>query len=269
MTTPPETSASAPDRGEVLFTLSADGVATLTLSRPHKLNAVTSDMARQLFALADDLNRDPAVRVVVVRGAGERAFCAGSDITLLDDYGSNWDLRNRRDYCSAIWGIRKPVIAQIHGSCMGGGLELAMMCDIRVSAHSARYAASEARWGWNGGAGNTQLLPRLVGAGKALQMLLTAQPIDAQEAHRCGLVQELVADDALEETVNTLARQIAQNPLIALQTCKHLVRVSESTSLEVGLAYENDLFAYCMTTEDAQEGRRAFAEKRPPVYKGR
>ncbi|MBA2679190.1 MAG: enoyl-CoA hydratase/isomerase family protein [Ktedonobacteraceae bacterium] len=243
-------------------------IATIKLNRPHKLNTLTPDMGRALFPIATEINQDETIRVVILIGTGERAFSAGSDVTVLEEYGTNWQLRNRADYNRAIWSIRKPTIAAIRGYAIGGGLELALACDIRLASPTAQFGAGEIKLGWNGGAGNTQLLPRLVGYGKALQMLLTGNLIDADEALRTGLIQELVPDDQLEPTAWNMATTIAKNAPIAAQVIKHLVRISESTSLEVGLAYENDLFAYCFTTQDSQEGIAAFREKRPPQFKG-
>ena len=243
-------------------------IATITLQRPAKLNTVTAAMGRQLFAIANEINGDDAVRVVVLQGTGERAFSAGSDVKVLDDYGTNFQLRNRPDYCTALWTIRKPVIASIRGYCIGGGLEMALSCDIRVASETARFGAGEIKLGWHGGAGNTQLLPRLVGYGKAMEMVLTGDLIDAAEARADGLVQRLVADADLEATTAALAGRIAANAPIAAQLAKHLIRMSESTAVDVGLRWENDLFAYCFTTQDAVEGRAAFTEKRQPVFKG-
>lgn len=170
-------------------------VATITLQRPGKLNTVTAAMGRQLFAIASEVNDDDAVRAVILRGTGERAFSAGSDVKVLEDYGTNFQLRNRPDYCTAIWTIRKPTIASIRGYCIGGGLEMALSCDIRVASETARFGAGGVpKLGWHGGAGNTQLLPRLVGYGKAMEMVLTGDLVDATEARADGLVQRLVLD---------------------------------------------------------------------------
>lgn len=252
-----------------LLYASTGPIARITLRRPAKLNTVTAAMGRQLFAIASEVNADDAIRVVIITGTGERAFSAGSDVKVLDDYGTNWQLRNRPDYCHAIWSIRKPVIASIRGYCIGGGLEIALSSDIRVASETARFGAGEIKLGWHGGAGNTQLLPRLVGYGKAMEMVLSGDLVEAAEARQDGLIQQVVPDDRLEATVDGLAGRIAANAPIALQLAKHLIRMSESTAVDVGLKWENDLFTYCFTTEDAAEGRRAFTEKRPPHFAGR
>lgn len=243
-------------------------VATIALNRPHKLNAVTPEMTRTLLDLAARINADDGIRAVVLTGAGERAFSAGTDITTLDQWGTNWQIRNRADYCRALWGVRKPMVAAVRGYAIGGGLELALACDIRIASPTARFGAGEVKLGWLGGAGATQLLPRLVGSGNALRMLLTGDLIDAAEAHRIGLVQEVVPDETLESAAGELAERIAQNAPLAAQLIKHLVRVAESTSLDVGLQYENDMFAYCFTTKDHEEGMAAFGEKRTPNFRG-
>jgi enoyl-CoA hydratase len=256
------------DTGQDVLLSKSGHVATITINRPTKLNTVTAAMGRRLFEIAAEINDDDEVRVVILIGSGEKAFSAGSDVKVLDDYGSNWQMRNRADYNKALRDVRKPIIAAIRGYCIGGGLELALTSDIRIASTTAKFGAGEIKLGWHGGAGNTQLLPRLVGYGKALQMLLTGDLISAEEAHRTGLVQEMVDDDRLESTVQELAEKIARNAPIAVQITKHLVRMAESTTIDVGLAYENDMFAYCFTTSDSQEGIAAFKEKRPPNFKG-
>lgn len=253
---------------DLVFT--RDGfVATVRLNRPLKLNTITPEMGQRLLTLVGEINNDDSIRAVILTGTGDRAFSAGSDIGALDGYGTNWELRNRVDYAKALFAVRKPMIASVRGYCIGGGLELALMCDVRFAAPGARFGAGEVKLGWNGGGGNTQLLPRLLGYGNAMKMLLTGDLIDGAEAHRMGLVQELISDDLLDLHTLEFARRVAANAPIAVQGIKHLVRMSEGTSLEVGLAYENDFFAYCFTTRDSTEGRKAFAEKRAPQFEGR
>jgi len=247
-------------------------VALVTIDRQAKMNSFTDEMDRQINEIVFDLNADDTVRAVVITGAGDRAFCAGSDIGALASSGTNWQHRNRfdanKDYARATWRIRKPTIAAINGYAVGGGLEIACASDIRIAGSGARFAAGEINWGWHGGSGATQLLTRAIGPGHALRMLLTGQLVDAEEAWRIGLVQELLTPGDVVTRALDLARIIAAKAPIATQSIKNLVRVAQSTSVEVGLAYENDMFSYCMTTADAKEGQRAFAEKRPPTFRG-
>lgn len=247
----------------------SSGVARIFLDRPAKLNTMTPEMGVELMSLVPRINGDDEVRVVILSGVGEKAFSAGSDVSVLDQYGTNWQLRNRLDYARAIWAIRKPVISKIRGYCIGGGLEMALMSDLRYSDETAQFGAGEIKLGWHGGAGNTQLLPRVTGPGIALEMLLTGDLISAQEALRVGLVQRVYPASDLDAEVDGIAQRIAKSAPIAAELAKHLVRISQSTSLDVGLAYENDTFTYCFTTEDSAEGRDAFAEKRPPNFRGR
>jgi len=252
---------------ELLFAVSGY-VATITLNRPDKLNTMTPAMGKALSKVVSHINNTQEIRVVILTGTGEKAFSAGSDVKVLDDYGSNWELRNRVDYARGIWQIRKPVIAKIRGYCIGGGLEMALMSDIRYSTPDAKFGAGEIKLGWHGGAGNTQLLPRMVSPGKALEMLLTGDIFEAEEAEKSGLVDRICQPDQIDQRVEELAEKIAANAPIASELAKHLVRVSMSTAIDVGLQYENDTFAYCFTTKDSEEGRTAFTEKRKPEFKG-
>jgi enoyl-CoA hydratase/carnithine racemase len=243
-------------------------IGYLELNRPDKLNTMTPAMGKALLELVPAINDDDKVRIVILAGVGPKAFSAGSDINALDDYGTNWQLRNRTDYAKGIWAIRKPVIARIRGYCIGGGLEMALMSDIRYASADARFGAGEIKLGWHGGAGNTQLLPRVTSPGRAMEMLFTGDTVTAEEAEHTGVVDRVFSEDELDAAVDALAHRICASAPIAVQLSKHLVRISMSTSVEVGLAYENDSFTYCFTTEDSVEGRAAFAEKRTPVFKG-
>lgn len=248
-------------------------IGHLILDRPAKINAMTGEMDRQMNELVFDINNDDGILAVLLYGAGERGFCAGSDITDLDEYGDNWRYRNRfdarMDYARAVWLIRKPVVAAVHGWCIGGGLEMACASDIRIATPNARFGAGEIRHGWHGGSGQTQLLTHMIGPGNAARFLLLGEPIDAETSLRMGLVQDIVEPDVLLSTGSALAESIAEKAPIAAQMTKHMIRMAQSVPLEVGLLYENDSFAYCMNTEDAAEGRRAFAEKRQPQFRGR
>ncbi len=248
-------------------------VGHIVIDRPHKLNAMSVAMDRQMNDFVFQINNDKSIRSVVISGAGDRAFCAGSDINDLDEYGDNWSYRNRfdarTDYARAVWLIRKPVVAAVHGYCIGGGLEMAAASDIRIGTAEASYGAGEINWGWHGGSGQTQLLSHLLGPGWASRLLLTGERIDGTEALRIGLVQHLVPHEDLLGTALDLAATIASRPPIAAERVKHMVRISQNVPLDTALLIENDSFSYLMMTEDAAEGRNAFAEKRAPNFVGR
>jgi|TARA_B110000503_G_scaffold123855_1_gene189822 enoyl-CoA hydratase len=248
-------------------------VAVIRLNRPDKLNAMTVDMDRAMNDFVFTINNDATIRAVVLTANGERAFCAGSDITDLDEYGANWEYRNRfdarMDYARAIHLIRKPIVAALFGYVIGGGLEMACASDIRLATPDAQFGAGEINWGWHGGSGQTQYLTRIMGPGNAARLLLTGERFDADFALRTGLIQEIHPREDLEASALALAENIASKSPIAIQMTKHMIRVAQNTSLDVGLMVENDSFSYCMTTEDSTEGQKAFAEKRPPNFQGK
>lgn len=243
-------------------------IALITLSRPEKANAMTPRMASDLYEVCRGADADAEVRVVVLTGAG-KAFCAGSDIDSLDSYVSPWEYRNREDYCDAVLGLRKPAIAMVNGAAYGGGLEMALSCDIRIAATTARFAAPEVKLGWLGGGGASQLLPRVCGYGNAALMLYSGEPVDAQEAQRIGLVQRVVTPEELESRTMELADGIAANAPIATQAAKAALWRALSVGIDAGMAYENELITVCLGTDDSREGIAAFFEKRAPSFKGR
>jgi enoyl-CoA hydratase/carnithine racemase len=266
--------AQADMTSQDLVLLERDGyVATVTLNRPQKLNAVTPAMAERIEALVGEISRDEQIRAVLIKGAGDRAFCVGSDITSLDEYQTPWQFRNRTirpvDYAGVWARLRQPVIAVLHGYCLGGGLELALNCDIRMTAPDASFGAPEVNWGWIGGGGASQLLPRLIGQGRAFELLVTGERFSAADAASWGLVNRVVPRAELDEAARTLAELIASKPPIAAQVIKQAVRYAMNTPLEVGRMVENELVWGTFSTEDKAEGVRAFIEKRPPRYKGR
>jgi len=253
---------------DVLFD-KAGPVATLMLNRPSKLNAVTPQMTDAVRAYADRINADSEVRAVVLTGAGEKAFCAGSDISELDAYDTAWEFRGRPDYCDAVRAIRKPVIAAVNGYAYGGGLELAMSADIRLASRSAMFAAPEIKLGWIGGGGVSAFLALSAGPSNAALMLYTGDPVDAATALSWGLVSQVLEPHDLLPAARELAGRIAQRPPIAAQTAKLNLRAAYAMPLENAIQYERDLQTICFATEDATEGRRAFAQKRPPRFHGR
>ncbi|MCF6475933.1 enoyl-CoA hydratase/isomerase family protein [Nonomuraea sp. MG754425] len=250
--------------------LDVDGpVAVVTLNRPAKLNAITPDMAAALRACLSRVDADPELRVAVLTGAGERSFCVGSDIRELDEYATPWEFRNRGDYGDAVRALRKPIIAAVNGYAYGGGLELAMACDIRLAAETATFAAPEIKLGWIGGSGQSALLAHAVGPGNAATMLLTGDPVDAARAREWGLVTDVHPQEELMKAARTLAETIAKRPPIAAQTAKANLRAAYSMPLDQAIQYERDLQTVCFATADAAEGRAAFAERRDPVFEGR
>ncbi|GAA3545984.1 enoyl-CoA hydratase/isomerase family protein [Nonomuraea rosea] len=250
--------------------LDVDGpVAVVTLNRPAKLNAITPDMAAALRACLSRVDADPAIRAAVLTGAGERSFCVGSDIGELDEYATPWEFRNRGDYGDAVRALRTPIIAAVNGYAYGGGLELAMACDIRLAADTATFAAPEIKLGWIGGSGQSALLTHAVGPGNAATMLLTGDPIDAARAVAWGLVTDVYPKDELVKAARELAGRIAARPPIAAQTAKANLKAAYSMPLDQAIQYERDLQTVCFSTADAAEGRAAFAERREPVFEGR
>jgi enoyl-CoA hydratase/carnithine racemase len=253
---------------EVLLEV-ADSVATVTLNRPAKLNAVTQEMSDALVSIARWVNESDSVRVMVLTGAGERAFCAGSDIRQLDKYATPWDFRNRDDYCDALRLVQKPVIAAVNGYALGGGLETAMTCDIRLAASTASFAAPEIKLGWIGGGGMSTFLAHSIGASNAALMLMTGDPVSAQQALAWGLVSEVVEPALLAARARELALVIASRPPIAAETAKANLRAAYNLPQDAAIAYERDLQTVTFATDDAAEGRAAFAEKRPGVFRRR
>ncbi|PZW48104.1 short chain enoyl-CoA hydratase [Humitalea rosea] len=239
-----------------------DGVAELVLDRPAKHNAVTPAMARQIWEHAAAIDADDAVRAVLIRGAGERAFCAGSDLNALAAYASAWHFRNRVEYATAIRGIRKPVVAALQGWTLGGGAEMALSADLRVASETMRLGFPEVQRGWVGGGGASQMLPRMIGQARAARLLMLGDPIDAAEARHLGLVEEIVPQAALLERARALAGRLAALSPVAVQSVKAAMRMAMEAPLSAGLAYENEMNVLCFSAGDHLEGIRAFNEKR-------
>jgi enoyl-CoA hydratase/carnithine racemase len=244
-------------------------VAVVTIARPEKLNSVTPEMSDALGRVATWANDADDIRVVVLTGAGERAFCAGSDIRTLDSYATPWEFRNRRDYCDALRELRKPVIAAVNGYAFGGGLETALTCDIRIASSTATFAAPEIKLGWIGGGGMSALLAHSIGASNAALMLLTGDPVDAARALSWGLVSEVVEPERLLPRALELASAIAARPPIAAETAKANLTAAFNMPLAQAVAYERELQGITFATDDAAEGRAAFTEKRPGVFRRR
>jgi enoyl-CoA hydratase len=254
----------------VLSTETVDGVRILTVDRPEKRNALNVAVRAALSEALAEADADPAIRVVVFTGAGEQAFVAGADVS---EFAGRTPLEQREAMRAGlfddIWNFPKPTIAMINGYCLGGGCELALACDLRIGAESAKLGQPEVRLGIIPGGGATQRLPRLVGYGKALQLVLTGEIVDAVSAYEIGLLDEIVPAVELRERTLEIARSMAEKSPVTLAIAKRALRAAYEMPLSAGLAHERDLFALAFATDDKEEGVRAFLEKRPPEWKGR
>jgi len=246
-------------------------VAIITINRPDKRNALNIKTREEGAALLDQLRDDDSVGVVVFTGAGDKAFVAGADI---GEFAGRTAITQRevmtaRSLFTAIDTFPKPVIAMINGYCLGGGCELALACDIRIASQNASFGQPEINLGIIPGGGGTQRLTRLVGEGKAMEMILTGEIIDANTAFAIGLVNHVVPADQLQTKTLEIASRIADKSPIALQLAKEAVKIASKSNLDEGLRREVDLFALCFSTEDKNEGVSAFLEKRKPAFTGK
>ena len=256
---------------ETLLVERSNRVATITINRPEKRNALNIKTREEGAAALEELAADDEVRVVVFTGAGDKAFIAGADIS---EFQGRTAVTQRsvmlgRSLFTAIDGFPKPVIAMINGYCLGGGCELALACDIRIASDRASFGQPEINLGIIPGGGGTQRLTRLIGEGKAMELILTGDIIDARTAFNLGLVNMVVPAADLEGRTMELANRIAEKSPIALRMAKEAVKVASRSNLDEGLRREVDLFALCFSSEDKDEGVRAFLEKRKPAFKGK
>ena len=243
-------------------------VAVVTLNRPEKHNAMSLALKEALVRTLRELDADPAVRVLVVTGAGDKAFVAGADVAEFQGRTLVEQQRMYRDgtVYDAMDRMAKPVIARIDGYCFGGGLELAMACDVRIASERSTFSQAEINIGIIPGGGGSQRLPRLVGLGTALKLTLTGERVGAEEALRIGLVDEVVAHPLLDARVDELAARIASKSAVAVRLAKAAVKASARLPIEQGLRYEQALFTLAITSGDKEEGVRAFLEKREPRW---
>jgi enoyl-CoA hydratase len=258
--------------GTYISTQRHEAVALVTIDNPP-MNALASALLDELEAEIETLDADDDVRVIVLRGGGERAFVAGADIkefpSLRESAGEGGSARGIQTLGHRMDAARTPFVAAIRGFCLGGGLELAMCCDIRVCADDARLGQPEIKLGLIPGGGGTQRLPRLVGHGRAMLLNLTGEFIDAGTAYAWGLVEKVVPGDELEAAALEVAGQIAAQSPHAVAVLRELARTTRDLPLEEGLRREADGFVRCLRSEDGAEGDAAFIEKRAPTFSGR
>lgn len=260
------------ERAENILLSREGNVARLTLNRPDVINAFNDWMRADFARMIREVQADEHVRVIVIDGAGTRGFCAGADVNEKREIGSPIRERERltpSSWIEALDEVTKPVIAALHGFCFGGGLEVALACDIRMASRDLQLGLTETRLGLIPGGGGTQRLPRLIGLGPALDLLISADRIDADRAYQMGIVTRLSADkDAVIADAMKLASQIAERPPAAIAFAKEAAIDGLSSDLRGGLRLEKALFALLMGTEDRKEAAAAFAEKREPSFKG-
>jgi len=241
------------------------GVALVTFNRPQALNALNTEVNLNIIELFDALEKDDEVKVVVLTGAGEKAFVAGSDIKemmSLDAIGAREFALNAKRAADKIYNLHKPVIAAINGFCLGGGLEYAMACDFRVASENAKFANPEITLGIMPGSAGTQRLPRIVGTGRAKEMIYTGELIGANEALGLGLVNHVYKKESLMDEVMSIARKIAGKSSVALSLIKSAINRGTETDLETASMFEIDCFALCFTTEEQKKLMTAFATKK-------
>lgn len=248
------------------------GIAVITLNRPHALNALNGTLMRELSNMLDEVAGDKKVKVLIITGSGEKAFAAGADIAEMNTMtaleGREWGRLGQETF-TKLEKLPQPVIAAVNGFALGGGCELAMACDIRIVADNAKFGQPEVSLGIPPGFGGTQRLPRLVGRGRALELLLTGDMIAAPEALRIGLANRVVPQADLMAETRKMAQTILKRGNIAVSITKAAVHRGMETDLVTGLAYEAEVFGLCFATHDQQEGMSAFLEKRKANFSGK
>jgi len=250
----------------------SEGIATITLNRPEALNAFSKEVVEEIIHALEDVKNDENVRVVVLTGSGEKAFSAGADIKAMVGMtplkARELSLMGER-LCVALENLEKPVIAALNGYALGGGLEVAMSCDLRVATENARMGQTEINIGFIPGWGGTQRLTRLIGKTKAKEMVFTGRMIDAKTAEQLGIVNMVVPPDKFKETVRQFALELASKAPVAVRVAKALINKGADIGLDSALALEREGFGVVASTEDLKEGVSAFTEKRKPVFKGK
>ena len=248
------------------------GVGVITLHRPKALNALSSALLAELNHLLDAIAQDKSIKTVIITGAGDKAFVAGADIAEMQPLsameGRDWGTFGQMVF-NKLENLSQPVIAAVNGFALGGGCELVMACDIRIASEKAKFGQPEVTLGITPGFGGTQRLPRLIGKGRAKELLFTGDIIDAAEAYRLGLVNTVTTPEELMNTAMALAQKIMSRAEVAVKLCKAAVNAGLNMDLESGIAYEAEVFSLCFATGDQKEGMNAFMEKRKAVFMGK
>jgi len=245
------------------------GICTVTINSPQTLNALNAEMLNELEFAFDQINDDDEVSIVVLTGEG-KAFVAGADISYMKDLDAPQAKKFGEDGARVfrkIETLKKVVIAAVNGFALGGGCELSMACDIRIASTKAKFGQPEVGLGIIPGFSGTQRLPRIVGLGKAKELIFTGSYIDAEEAYRIGLVNKVAEKENLMEETYTMAKKIQSNSFVALKYAKEAMNRGIETDIETGIAYESNIFGLCFASEDQKEGMTAFIEKRHPEFK--
>lgn len=247
-------------------------IAIIILNRPKSMNAIDSIFIREFHQLFDEIKDDDEVGAVIITGS-EKVFAAGADIKEIGGIGTPAEahefVNEVQSLFNKIESLEKPVIAAVSGLALGGGCELTLVCDIRIAAENSHFGLPEIKIGVLSGAGGTQRLPRLVGIGRAKEMLYTGDPIDAEEAYRVGLVNKVVPVESLLDEAKKMATELMKRPAYALKMIKACVNNGFNMDLRSALAYEARCFEFLFSTEDQKEGMKAFMEKRKPLFKNR
>ena len=257
---------------EVLIYEKKDGVGYVTLNRPQALNAYNIRMRDELYEVLGAIRDDDEVEVVIFDGVGDKAFCAGADLkerATMDPIQVEEFIYTLGHLFSAIEQLPKPVIAAVNGVALGGGTELALAADIRIASTNATMGLTETRLAIIPGGGGTQRLPRLVGKGKAKELIFTGRRIDAEEALSIGLVNQVTKPEELLSACQKMSAMICQTGPIAVAQAKYAINYGMETDIHTGIAIEANAYKVCIPTEDRLEGLAAFKEKRPPIYKGK
>lgn len=256
----------------IQYDITQNHIAIVTLNRPNQMNALSSPLLIELNAKLTEIENNDAIRAIIITGAGEKAFCAGADLKErrgMNDHETIEAVKRIGETVNKVSSLSVPVIAAINGAAFGGGLELALACDIRIGARHAQVGLTETSLAIIPGAGGTQRLARLIGTGHAKKMIFTAQAISADEAYRLGIVESMTTQEALVPEALTMAKRIAQNGPIAMKQAKAAIDHGIEVDLHTSLDMEHMYYQQTIPTEDRLEGLNAFKEKRQPKYKGR